>query len=55
MSGVKFKELAYVESMVEFEGSRYGNTWLHEALGDWTQLTKDDYNAGCSCGVVRRY
>ena len=55
MSGVKCKERAYVESMVEFEGSRYGNTWLHEALGDWTQLTKDDYNAGCSCGVVRRY
>lgn len=53
--GAKFRDLAYVASMVEFETTRYGNNWLHEALGDWTQLTKDDYDSGCRCGVVRRY
>lgn len=53
--GAKFREIAYVASMVEFESTRYGNQWLHEALGDWVQLTKDDFDSGCSCGVVRRY
>jgi alkylhydroperoxidase/carboxymuconolactone decarboxylase family protein YurZ len=53
--GAKFKDLAYVASMVEFETTRYRNNWLHEVLGDWIELTKDDYDSGCRCGVVRRY
>ena len=53
--GVKFKDLAYVASMVEFEATRFDNTWVHAALGDWTQLTRDDYDSGCTCGVVRKY
>lgn len=53
--GAKFRDIAYVASMVEFEATRYGNNWLHEALGNWIELTKEDYESGCSCGVVRKY
>lgn len=54
-AGVSIRELAYVISMTEFEKQRMDDTWIHDALGDWTQLTKDEYDSGCRCGVVRRY
>ena len=53
--GAKFKDLAYVASMVEFETTRYSNNRFHETSGDRIQFTKDDYDSGCRCGVVRRY
>lgn len=53
--GAKFRGLAYVASMAEFETTRYSNNRFHETFGDWIQLIKDDYDSGCGCGVVRRY
>ncbi len=53
--GASTRELAYVISMTEFESQRMADSWVHDVLGDWTQLTKDDYDSGCRCGVVRRY
>ncbi|MBE6525187.1 MAG: hypothetical protein IJF47_02090 [Candidatus Methanomethylophilaceae archaeon] len=53
--GASLRELAYVMSVVENEGSRMDDTWMHDTLGDWTQLTRDEYDSGCRCGVVRRY
>lgn len=53
--GATTRELAYVISMIEFESQRMDDSWVHDTLGDWTQLTKDDFDSGCRCGVVRRY
>ncbi len=53
--GATTRELAYVISMTEFESQRMDDSWVHDVLGDWTQLTKDDFESGCRCGVVRRY
>ena len=33
--GAKFRDLAYVASMVEFETTRYSNNRFHETFGDW--------------------
>lgn len=54
-AGASTKDLAYVISMTEFETVRMDDTWVHDVLGDWTQLTRDDFDSGCRCGVVRRY
>ena len=54
-AGATMKELAYVISMTEFESQRMDDSWVHDVLGDWTQLTKDEYDSGCRCGVARRY
>lgn len=54
-AGASFRELAYVISMTEFESQRMDDTWIHDALGEWTQLMKDEFDCGCRCGVVRRY
>lgn len=54
-AGASTRELAYVISMTEFETMRMDDTWIHDALGDWTQLTRDDFDTGCRCGIVRRY
>ena len=53
--GATTRELAYVISMTEFESQRMDDSWIHDVLGDWTQLTKDEYDSGCRCGVARRY
>lgn len=53
--GVTLQQLAYVIAVTERECARMDDTWIHDTLGDWTQLTRDDYDSGCRCGVVRRY
>ncbi len=53
--GVSLKEIASVIAIAEREASRMDDTWIHDALGDWTQLTRDDFDSGCRCGVPRRY
>ena len=52
---MSLKEIASVIAIAEREASRMDDTWIHDALGDWTQLTRDDFDSGCRCGVPRRY
>ncbi len=53
--GVSLKEIAAVIALAERESARMDDTWIHDTLGDWTQLTRDDFDSGCGCGVPRRY
>jgi len=48
-AGATIKEMSYTLALVMRGSADADDCWTHEALGDWTELLKEDFTCSCNC------
>lgn len=47
MAGATVEQVSYTLALVMKESARSDDCWIHDVIGDWTNLLKDDFHCGC--------